>query len=126
MDLTSAEHQCAGHLFGPLLIRSPNPRFLHDPFVVGDMDQPLSSRGYGMAPFRLGIWTGPFPVGDMDRPLSSWDMEWPLSSWGYGVAPFQLGMWTCPFLIGNMDLLLLSFILLVLIVSLPHFRGVGD
>ena len=41
---------CARHLFGPLLIRSPNPRFLHGPFPVGDMDQPLSSWGYGPAP----------------------------------------------------------------------------
>ena len=31
------------------------------PFPVGDMDPPHSSRGYGLAPFRLGIWTGPFP-----------------------------------------------------------------
>ena len=37
----------AGHLFGPLLKRSPNPLFLHGPFPVGDMDRP-------------------FPVGDMD------------------------------------------------------------
>ena len=26
---------------------------------------PLSGWGYGLAPFRLGIWTGPFLVGDM-------------------------------------------------------------
>ena len=39
---------------------------------------PLSGRGYGLAPFQLGIWTGPFPVGDMD---------WPLSGWGYGPTP---------------------------------------
>ena len=63
---------CAGHLFEPLLTRGPNPRFLYGPFPVGDMDWPLSGWGYGLAPFRLGIWTGPFPVGDMDRPLSSW------------------------------------------------------
>ena len=37
----------AGHLFGPLLIWSLNPCFLHDPFPVGDMDRPLSSWGYG-------------------------------------------------------------------------------
>ena len=33
-----------GHLFGPLLIQSRNPRFLHGPFPVGDM---------GNAPFHL-------------------------------------------------------------------------
>ena len=68
------ERQRAGHLFGPLLIRSPNPRFLYGPFPVEDMDRPLSNWGYGLAPFQ---------VGDMDRPLSSWE---------YGLAPFRLGM----------------------------------
>ena len=52
-------------------MRSPNPRFLHGPFLVGDMDWPLSGWGYGLAPFWLGIWTGPFPI-DMDRSLSCW------------------------------------------------------
>ena len=33
----------AGYLFGPLLIQSRNPRFLHGPFPVGDM---------GNAPFH--------------------------------------------------------------------------
>ena len=28
--------------------------------MVGDMDSPLSSWGYCVAPFRLGIWTGPY------------------------------------------------------------------
>ena len=56
---------CDRHLFGPLLIRSPDARLLHGPFPVGDMDRPLSSLGYGMAPFQLGIWIGPFQVGDM-------------------------------------------------------------
>ena len=51
------ERQCAGHLFGPLLIRSPNPCFLHGPFPVGNMDWPLSSWGYVLAPFRLRIPT---------------------------------------------------------------------
>ena len=37
----------SGHLFGPLLIRSPHPRDLH----------------------WFGIWTGPLLVGDMDWPL---------------------------------------------------------
>ena len=50
----------AVHLFGPLLIRSPNPRFLHGPFLVGDMDWPLTGLGYG-------------------------DMDSPLSGWGYGL-----------------------------------------
>ena len=31
------------------------------PFPVGDMFRALSNWGYGLAPFRLGIWTGPFP-----------------------------------------------------------------
>ena len=52
----------ARHLFGPLLIRSPDPRFLHGPFLVEDMDWPLSGWGYGLAPFQLGIWTSPFLV----------------------------------------------------------------
>ena len=77
----------AEHRFGPLLIWSPNPHFLHGPLVAGDMDWPLSSWGYGLALFQLGIWIGPFPVGDMD---------WSLSSWGYVLAPFWLGMWTRP------------------------------
>ena len=64
------------------------------PFPVGDVDWPLSGWGYGLAPFRLGIWTGPFPVGDMDRPLSGW---------GYGPAPFRLGIWTGPFPVGDID-----------------------
>ena len=64
------KRQRAGHLFGPLLIRSPDPRFLHGPFPVGDMDRPLSSWGYGLALFRSAKWTGPFPAGDMDWPLS--------------------------------------------------------
>ena len=50
-----------GIFLGLFLLRSPNPRFLHGTFPVGDMDQPLFSWGYG---FRLGIWTGPFPVKD--------------------------------------------------------------
>ena len=54
-----AEWAHTTHLFGPLLIRSPNPRLLH-------------------GPFRLGIWIGPFPI---------WEMDWPLSSWGYVPAP---------------------------------------
>ena len=29
-------------------------------FPVGDMDRPLSSWGYGLASFHLGIWTGSF------------------------------------------------------------------
>ena len=48
------EHQHAGHLFGPLFIRRPNPRFLHGPFRVGDMDRPLSGWGYGPAPSGCG------------------------------------------------------------------------
>ena len=71
-----------------LLIRTPTPRFLHGPFLVGGMDRPLSSWGYGLAPFYLGIWTGPFAIGDTDRPLSGW---------GYGLAPFYLGIWAGPF-----------------------------
>ena len=31
------------------------------PFPVADMDRPLSSWGYVLTPFRLGIWIGPFP-----------------------------------------------------------------
>ena len=54
----------ARQLFGPLLIQSPNPRFLHGPFLVGDTDWPLSGWEYGLAPFQLGIWTGPLPVED--------------------------------------------------------------
>ena len=42
----SARRACAGHLLGPLLIRSPNPHFLHGPFPVGDVDRPPSVRGY--------------------------------------------------------------------------------
>ena len=34
-------------------------------FLVRDMDRPLSIWGYGLAPFKLGIWFGPFPAGDM-------------------------------------------------------------
>ena len=34
----SARLAHAGHLFGPFLIRCPNPRCLHGPFAVGDMD----------------------------------------------------------------------------------------
>ena len=37
------EHQSTGHLFGPLLIQSRNPRFLHAPFLGGAM---------GDAPFQ--------------------------------------------------------------------------
>ena len=44
-----------GIFFGPLLIWSPNPRFLHGPFPVGDMDLPLLSWGKGLAPFQLRI-----------------------------------------------------------------------
>ena len=62
---------CIVHLFGPLLIRSPNPRFLHGPFLVGDMDWPFSSWGYGLAPFQPGIWTDPCPVGDIHVILHS-------------------------------------------------------
>ena len=51
-----------GIFLGPVLVQSPNPRFLHGPFPVGKMDWPLSSWGYGLAPFHLGIWIGPFPV----------------------------------------------------------------
>ena len=29
---------------------------------------PISNWGYGLAPFRLGMWMGRFLVGDMDRP----------------------------------------------------------
>ena len=50
---SQGERQRAGHLFGPLLIRSPNPRFLHGPFPVGDMERPFSGWGYELAPFRL-------------------------------------------------------------------------
>ena len=39
------------HLFGPLLMQSPNPRFLRGPFPVGDMDRPLGI----WVPFGLGI-----------------------------------------------------------------------
>ena len=39
----SGEWQRTGHLFGPHLIRSRNPHFLHGPFLVGDM---------GNAPFH--------------------------------------------------------------------------
>ena len=69
----SRERQCAGHLFGPLFMRSPNPRFLHGPFPGGDMDWPLSRWGYGLAPFQLGIWSGPFPVEDthLQKPVLS-------------------------------------------------------
>jgi hypothetical protein len=75
----------AGHLFGPILIRSPNPRFLHGPFPVGDVDRP----------FLVGIWTGPFPDGDINHPLSSW---------GHGLAPFRLRIPTrikCAFMSGT-------------------------
>ena len=78
----SARRARAGHLSGPLLIRSPDPRFCM-----------ASGWGEGPALFQLGIWTGPCPVGDMD-PL--------LSGWGYGLAPFQLGIWTGPFPIEDM------------------------
>ena len=30
---------------------------------------PLSNWGYGLAPFRLGIWTGHFPIGIMPDAL---------------------------------------------------------
>ena len=53
-------------------MRSPNPRFLHGPFPVGDMDRPLSSWGYGPAPLRVG------------------DMTPPLFTWRYGLARFRL------------------------------------
>ena len=85
------------------------------PFLVEDVDQPLSSWGYGLPLFHLGICTGPFSLGDMDWPLSIWeygpapfhlgiwsgpfpvgDLEWPFSGWGYGVAPSRLGIWTGP------------------------------
>ena len=49
---------------------------------------PLSSWGYGLAPFRLGIWIGPFPVGDMDRPLSGSGYGLAPSGWGYGPTHF--------------------------------------
>ena len=42
LEGASARRARAGHLFGPLLIQSPNPR---------------------MDPFWLGIWTGPFSWG---------------------------------------------------------------
>ena len=52
--------------------KEPIHAFCRAPFrLVKDMDQPTFSWGYGLAPFRLGIWTAPFPVGDMDWPLSS-------------------------------------------------------
>ena len=86
MGGASAHRTHAGHLFGPFLTRSPNPRLLHGPFPVGDMDRPISSWGFGLAPFWFGMWTGPFPMRDMD---------WPLSGWGHGLAPFWLpyGPW---------------------------------
>ena len=43
---------------------------------------------FRIALFQLVIWTGPFLVGDMDWPLSGWGMNLPLSSSGYGLAPF--------------------------------------
>ena len=63
------------------------------PFLVGDMDCPLSNCRYGLAPFRSGIWNGPVPRGDMDGPLSVGDMDstgsMPISSIG--------GMWSVDF-----------------------------
>ena len=87
------------------------------PFPVGDMDWPLSNWEYGPSRFRLGIWTGPFLVGDRD---------WPLSGCGYKPGPFQLGMWTGPFLVGDMDRALLLFSFISLVVSLIHFKCIGD
>ena len=49
--------------------------FSSGPFRVGDMERPLSSWGYGSAPFQLGICTGPFPVGDMDWPVFGCQMS---------------------------------------------------
>ena len=43
---------------------------------------------HGLAPFRLGIWTGLLLDGKMD---------WPVSSWEYGLAPLWLGISTGPF-----------------------------
>ena len=60
------ERHCVGHFLGQFLIRSLNPRFLHGPFLVEDMDWPLSGWGYGLAPFQLAMSTGPFLVGDME------------------------------------------------------------
>ena len=48
------------------------------PFSDWGYSSALFQLGYGLAPFRLGIWR-------------------PLSSWGYAVAPFQLVIWTGPF-----------------------------
>ena len=59
--------QRAGHLFGPLLRRSPNPRFLHGPSPVGHMDRRLCLDSCGL------------PVADMDWPLC-------LDSCGLGVS----------------------------------------
>ena len=39
---------------------------------VGGMGQFGMISPHGLIPFRLGIWTGTFLVGDMDRPFSSW------------------------------------------------------
>ena len=39
---------------------------------VDGMGQIVMDSPHGLALFRLGIWTGPFLVGDMDCPLSSW------------------------------------------------------
>ena len=61
-----------GHRFGPLLIRSPNPRFLHGPFPVGDIEWPLSSWGYGLSPFRLGIPHPQKPVLSCRGPKGVW------------------------------------------------------
>ena len=71
--------------------------FCMAPFPVGDMDRPLSSWRYGLAPFQLEIWTGPFPAGDMDRPFLVGDMDRPLSSWGYGPALSSWGYGLAPF-----------------------------
>ena len=47
------QRQRPRHLFGPLLIWRANPRFLRGPFPVEDMDQLLSSWGYGLALVRI-------------------------------------------------------------------------
>ena len=62
------EHQCARQLFGLLLIPTPNFWVDSTPWMgglvggwVGGMGQLGMISPCGLAPFRLGIWTGPFP-----------------------------------------------------------------
>ena len=48
--MLKGEQQRAGHLFGPLLIRSRKPHFLRGPLPVGDMGNALFHKCF--VPYR--------------------------------------------------------------------------